>query len=368
MSHDLYILCSFFITLILLFLGVASAYGRKEIELLNLIFVFAYVVFIGLRDNSLGIDTITYGKIFSTLDFDYYPLDIDPLFKGLIYFVRLFTEDQIIFFIVCYVIMNANIIIFFRSFDKRLYLVFYSVFSITFLYYNLHMNILRQGLSISFGLLYISSLYRGNLKTSFVFLFLASLFHAASAILLVCFVDRVLFRKVRIGRLSVAALCCCVVFWVYNPIVNLSSILAPYHFAFDKLYRYTSWEYSTPFSFKIQYVLTLCAFFAACWYKYRGGKNGFSGDPVIDICVRVLIIGFLSLFLFSFDQMVADRVFYIFFFFVVVICVKLFFVWFKVDRFSVVLGVTAFLMFSLKTFYIQFPNWFVYKTYMNGVL
>ncbi len=322
--------------------------------------VLLFILMLAFRDENLGIDTITYVEIFKTLNFDLYPLEIDPLFKSLIFLIRGITDNACLFLFVCYFILNLNVIVSFFLLNRRTFLISYSLFVATFFFYNLHLNILRQGLSLSFMLLAFALYCRGFKYKSYCFMVISILFHGSSVVgVLVYFANHI--KRIQ-TCIVIASLFALFSYLFMDDFISTLSKIAEYHWLLDKLYRYTSWKYLTPFSFKLQHILALLLLLVSLIIIKFGDLDCKIKDRLYFL-LRILILGFIPLALFSFDQMVADRM-YMFFYFINIIILSELLLLIK-DQRIIFIGYMLYFVWLSKTLLIQFPTWFIYKTFMN---
>ncbi|MEZ9109844.1 EpsG family protein [Vibrio cyclitrophicus] len=356
MSIDKYQLFLFIYPLVFLILSQLSL-DRVNFRFLLELLIYVNCFFMAVRDPAIGIDTVTYVKIFESLDFNLYPLTIDPLFEILIRTLHIFSNDGRFFLFVCYFIISFNIISSLKRIDRKGCYLAYSIFMVSFLYFNMNFNILRQAISISFLLQYISLLYVRCYKKSLICILIASFFHVSSVVLIGLFF---LYKIKNTNKTIVLMIASIIFFFAFEPIVSISGALSPYHWTFDKLYRYTTWEYSNPFQFKVQYILTLFLFTGYFYFYRKKTSENFHRFIILGFLYGVVVVS-----LFSFDEMVADRIFYVFFFYNFLIVSR---VYQDLIIRTPIMVYIFFLMMSawcIKTVYIQFPVWFVYKTFLD---
>tara|TARA_B100000749_G_C18449956_1_gene475860 strand:- start:7416 stop:8504 length:1089 start_codon:yes stop_codon:yes gene_type:complete len=361
MSFNIYIAIYWLIATGALVLSL-FAHTKYSLRILYTVYVVFTSFILSVRPLEIGIDTIVYSLLFESLNFSYYPLQIDPLFKALIYLVRFFTEDPRIFLFICYLAINSLLIKAFLLLEQKRWCLVYTLFSFSFLYYNVHFNILRQGLAFGFILVALAYAHQRKSLPFICFFIIGLFFHVSSVVVLACLLN------LKIKKFSYILLIAAVlipIFLLYNPIVAIAEMLAPYHWSFEKLYLYTKWDLAKAFTFRPQYILTI-ALLAFSIYIYKDQLDDPSNK--IRFYVGNLLIGLIICSVFSFDQMVADRIFYIFFFFNFLILANLYFD--KLSKNTIFFASTLIVMFAWlsKTLLIQVPNWFFYKAYMETYL
>lgn len=334
-------------------------FKKKQVVLPFFLLVFSFIATLAFRDENLGIDTIIYVTIFKTLNFNLYPLEIDPLFKLLIFAIRSISDNGCFFLFVCYFILNLNVILSFYLLNKKTFMISYSLFVVTFLFYNLHLNILRQGLSLSFMFLAFALYCRGLQYKSYFFMLIALLFHGSSIVGILVYFAKFIKRIDVCFVISFLLMLSSSLFM--DDFIILLSRIAEYHWLLDKLYRYTSWKYLTPFSFKLQHILALFLLFVSVIIVKVNDLDLLIKDRLCYL-LRILILGFVPLAFFSFDQMVADRMYMFFYFINIMILSELFLI--VRDRRLIFMSYIFYFTWLGKTLFIQFPIWFIYKTFM----
>ncbi|MGL5235572.1 MAG: EpsG family protein [Empedobacter falsenii] len=179
----LYILVSF-----LAFLKLISKKNFKNIELLFIIiFCFIYSLFFGLRDISIGQDTRAYIRNFNNinngaLSYESASDTILYLLSKVSYYIG-FNDSSILLILAFLYLTNLGLFCFKVGQEKTIFL-FFSLISF-FFFYNLGINILRQGLAVSFFL--CGYAFYDNFKKRNLFFILTILSHISSVILLTTF-------------------------------------------------------------------------------------------------------------------------------------------------------------------------------------
>lgn len=157
------LLFSLFYALISIYaLGVALIrdlnFSGKQLTKFSLIIItyiaLGYTLLFGLRSDNVGEDTETYMLLFKSTTTE--NLSTDILHGYLILFIKLFTENERIYLLVMSILFLGAIItsvrLYCRGNDISKILLFFSIISM-FSFQSMGINIIRQGISISFLIL-----------------------------------------------------------------------------------------------------------------------------------------------------------------------------------------------------------------------
>ncbi len=169
----------------------SQSYFRQDRNLL-LSFVFFMIFFAGTRSIRIGTDTINYYRFYFLKGiylqdpiefFGYFQTDL--LFEVLM-FITFPFKNFTLFLLVLAIILNVGLYFFVRRFSDYgkdgssliLFLTFASAFS----FLQLEVNIIRNGLSITFILLALDCLLKEKLKPAIFLFVIAYFFHGTSLI------------------------------------------------------------------------------------------------------------------------------------------------------------------------------------------
>lgn len=182
-DFDIYKNFLFIIFSMIVFLKIFSKNIRDLEIFLIIIFSFSYIFLFGLRDLNIGSDTNAYIKNYikinnSSLSFEQVSDTIFFILSKLNNFLG-FKPNTILLIIA--LIFMINIAYFCIKYSKKNALILLYIFTSFFFFYNLGINILRQGLAISFFLVGVSLNNRYNRILYFI---LTILSHISSIILL----------------------------------------------------------------------------------------------------------------------------------------------------------------------------------------
>ena len=146
--------------------------------------VFSWIVLSlieGLRDFSVGTDTIQYAATFEMEQMDYYEIGFQLIGK----FVHLFSDNPIVFLLIVSLITNGLI---FRAIYKNSSNVAVSAFTYMSLYYYFNsFNAVRQYLAIGLILCAYTFLKDDKFMKYFIFVLIAALIHTTAIVGLLLF-------------------------------------------------------------------------------------------------------------------------------------------------------------------------------------
>ncbi|PAJ74133.1 hypothetical protein CJF42_12085 [Pseudoalteromonas sp. NBT06-2] len=155
-----------------------SAKNYKDHIAVLIPILFFWVMLLSLRSESYGEDIKYYFYIF--IHPERYYLDE----FGLYYFNALlsFFSSEYIWFSLCYsLLINSLLIFFYRYLDRNAAILMFLYFCSTFIFYQLNLNIFRQGVAVVLVLFSIT-LFSKHASISIMILVLAILFHKAAII------------------------------------------------------------------------------------------------------------------------------------------------------------------------------------------
>ena len=252
----------------ILFTYIASLYYKNMMifNLFSAVAVTPLIIIGGLRDVGVGYDTIAYpvsaynylqinNNIYSIL---FASAELEPLYYFLSYLaVNYFWNDvgailfvtQLIIIVVTYVACCRIV--------GRSYL-WISIFLYCFLFFNMELNMMRQGLALSFVLLGFSYLLDHKLKGYFICILVGFLFHK-SAIFALVFLPGVYWKNLRYSKYIVIGSLAFLMF--FSTILNFITSLE----GFSKYDAYSEGgNYSGTFSYSefiLRTLFLLCIYF-----------------------------------------------------------------------------------------------------------
>jgi len=144
---------------------------------------------LGVRNVEIGVDSVTYLKIFS--DPASYAFPIEPGLVLLNRLVSLFTKSGNAYLMIISVIVNLLFFTAFLKIDRENFPLIWLLFYSSLLYFSLNLNIIRQGISMGLFLHAISEVERGKMKKAAVFGIVACTFHVTAGMVFVL----MLFQK-----------------------------------------------------------------------------------------------------------------------------------------------------------------------------
>lgn len=341
----------------LMFIGVnsfmfASLFKRKSyVFIFGLVCVVVISLFFGVRDVNIGIDTRTYHMVFMG-DSD---RDDEILFVFLASLIRFFTNDSSYFFITIALVINVSIYMAAYKITTNNLVLMALIFS-SFIYLNINISVIRQGVAISFVFLACSYLLHGHYKKYLLFCMLATLFHT-TAIISFVFYFVIAIKASKRNVLIYLTLLFFVSIYTFSDFVFLIKGFHPY---LERVYWYFNWERLTPWHIKhVYYFVFLMAFF----YFYVLLKNRFSNMD--ESIFKLFLFGIFLVLTFRQEEMVADRIFYYFMLPGMVLFIHMYkyvgdFLQYKISN----LGCFYFFWlvtnaWLFKTYFLQYPNWFL---------
>lgn len=202
--YKLIVFIIYFIVFIFAFLeAIVQDKMNKKLSF-NMIFTIpvltlSLILLFGLRDFKIGTDTEMYNQIYiNYLTYDFGP---DFLMKFLIYGLNIFSSNSRVFlltisFLYIYSIFFA-VFFFSKIFGTNLFLVLFFLLSF-FFFYNLGVNVIRQGVSLGFFLLGVSLFFYSKKKKYLFLFFIFSIgFHATSIIPVFIFLLVLVFKNLK---------------------------------------------------------------------------------------------------------------------------------------------------------------------------
>ena len=183
------------VSLLLFFVGVLSITPRSNSitwpEMFSRILVLLVLtLLIGLRTIESGPDTEAYRYFFESVNAGK-ELEFDDIgFIGLAYFINAFTSDSKVFIIFVFLIQFLLIFLSLQKLDVKNISLFIMTFVFLMPGFDLITNTIRQGLSITIGMLAITYYLRTKIKLSIVVFLCSMLVHTSSILFLFIFLFR----------------------------------------------------------------------------------------------------------------------------------------------------------------------------------
>ncbi|GAL22072.1 EpsK [Vibrio maritimus] len=180
--------------LLLLFALSSNIYYNKKVFITTFFFAF---MFIALRDINVGRDTVVYKQIFDAVasgsTTNYFVVTKE---KGYIFLNSLFSDVGLGFRGIMVLSAAVPVYAFYKIIAKYgdckyTALVVFLVFTPFFF---LHSG-MRQGIAIGFGVFAIISVYENRKLLSLLYIFLATLFHLSSIVLILCYLFKFKYSK-----------------------------------------------------------------------------------------------------------------------------------------------------------------------------
>lgn len=172
-------------------------------------FVFFLILFFGTREKFIGTDTINYFNFYfipvTTQVRSYFEvftrLKSDFLFEVLVS-LSFWHHNFKLFLLTVAIVMNVSLYVFVRKFTdfgkKGSSLILFLTIASSFLFLSIEINILRNGLSLSFILLSLYSILEKDTKKFIIYIIIAYLFHRTAIIPVVLILAVTFFNKINI--------------------------------------------------------------------------------------------------------------------------------------------------------------------------
>lgn len=311
----------------------------------TLLIVTLISLFIGIRTYNIGIDTGMYYQIYNhSLVKD----DLEPLFYFLVNFIGFFNMDYQVFFIVLSLMINLLISIAFINITKQ-YPLAISIFLSTFLFINMNINILRQGLAIAIVFFALSQLKSKYGKIKFLLLAVIAVFiHYTSILFSLIF----FLRNVTLNTKKIIYL---IIFYLIAYNIYISDILVlikNYNPYLERIYWYFGWARLTAWHLKHIYILSLLMILV---YFYLIHKK-IQLKKEIYFYLVVLLYGWFLVLTFKEETMVADRIFYYFIPVSIILIIHLITYFKNIHLIIIIFFIN---IWFIKSALIQFHKWFM---------
>jgi len=190
---------------------------------------FAFILLFGFRDIKVGPDTLNYTALYQS--FEKANFQTDFLIDYLIIFLNLISPEPTIFFVLMAIGFIVPLIIALRKisevYEANFMLVFFSFVSF-FFFYTLGINIIRQGVSLSFLMLgFINfNLYTGNKKKWIIPFIIALGFHLTSIIPIVIFLFVIWAKRFKIIYFYIIFVCAILIARMNLGVLALEGIIS----------------------------------------------------------------------------------------------------------------------------------------------
>jgi len=359
MLNDKFIFHYFFSFTVFIFINILIFLNYSKNKyfkiILSLLFVFIISFIVGLRGRNIGIDTKSYTSFF-------YGLNIsikDKFFQLLATIAKLLSNNHSIFLFLVSFLTNYNYFISFYNMDDKNFCIYFAIFLSFFLFINVNINIIRQGLAMSFFTNGAVIFYKNGSKKciNIIILFLlAILTHNSSIIVITGFMFfSIILYNISPRKTEILFYILIISTFFYS----ISSLLKPFeslHPLINLAYRYLTWSIKKELSFKYFYILiTLMLIFYSFKLKLKY-SNKISND-IIKYYLLVLFGIFIIMF-FKEEEMFSDRIFYYFFPFlpILIYSLKNLFIEKRIIQYCVFFGIN---IWFIKSYIIQYIGWFI---------
>jgi len=204
---------------------------RPNKYLVSVILLILLSIVYGIRSVRVGIDSLQYATIFTkaSLARD----DLEPMFILISKILGLVVSEPQYYFITINLLTNYFVLISFKKLDRDNYPALFSLFLTSFLFVNMNVSMIRQGLAMAFAFYAVSSYITDkNLKISILFSLLSLATHLSAIVFLFSFV----LSRIKFEKIILYAYC---ILTVSLFSFNTASIIAPFqgiHWLIGKLY------------------------------------------------------------------------------------------------------------------------------------
>ena len=316
-------------------------------------FGIAFVAFmlialiVGLRGEMVGLDTKVYAEFFAGLD-----RELDEPFFLLIRSLT-FYSPNFSFLIVAVL----TFVLFFMAYKKisHEYTIYVALFLSTFMLINLSINVMRQGFAMAIFAYATSMLMKASYKKYWGLCVLATLTHF-SAVVPALFMGVVSwYEKQGKNALMPIALLSGIFFFI--DIADILEPFAEYSVWISRVYWYFSWGITQPWKFKHIYFL-IFGLLVLIWLADKFSKIAILDQLTPRFAFVALSTGFMLVFLFKKEELVADRIFYYFIFFVPILINSVLDI-IRPRIVSAILLLAGLNIWFFKSIYLQYPGWFI---------
>lgn len=334
------LLVSVFVTINILFLlNFYQNHGMKYWGGIIIVSLLSFLI--GLRARNIGIDSDQYAAVYLG-EYEYETLEpVFLLFSNLSYVVQHYT----FFFVLVSIVTNLLIFHSFKNLTKH-YLIAFALFASSFLFVNINVNVIRQGLALSLFMYSVSLLSNKRVYSYWLASCIAVMTHYTAIVVVFYWaVNRLVHIKTSMYFMILAMVC----FWFID-VVDVLSLLPADNSYIERVRYYFIWGKANPWGIKHFYYFVLLMVFA---YVFLFDRFSVFEKKLFTF----YLLGLLLIAIFKDEEMVADRFFYYFIpiGIVLLIALKDLFAS-KIHYFMIV----YFLMSTwfMKTYFIQYPAWF----------
>jgi hypothetical protein len=274
---------------------LVSHHIKKYKFYLGLGLVILFSILIALRDVSIGSDAGNYYSLVTNPD--KFSQKIEPIMYVIAGITRELGGGSFLFFFIISLLMNFLLYLTYYKIDNKNYIIYIIFLSVSFLFLNANVNILRQAIAI--GFVFLSMYYLVYFKIyRYLFFSLIAVFVHSSAIVILIMPIFLYLNSQKIIVYFVGILLGLII--SDFAIVDLLYYIKDFHWIIDRLYWYMTWDKITPFNLKHVYFLYIIVFILYI-YKYNS----------LDMIQKRFFSIFLSLFfiivLFKIDDFLVDR-------------------------------------------------------------
>lgn len=226
---------------------------------------------------------------------------IEPFFMALLYSIRFFTERVDVFLIILAIILNVLYFIFIYSIVGRYALLAFGLFGSTFIYWLVHVQIIRSGLASILLLICISLLANKKIRRGVLFFAFSIGTHFSIGVISIGVFLGYMFSRPNIKRAAVTLAVLIIAFLAYEFAAPNIPFLAPWKRRLDAYAYYAETEFiQSSFGYMYAYFVVILAGFLASW-KRQDEKTKF----LFNIYMGVVVLSFM----FWFNILYRDRVF-----------------------------------------------------------
>lgn len=339
--HLIYVMSIFFAINTLFLLNFIR--NEKHKFIISVFIILFVSIIIGLRADNIGLDSAQYAGIYMGT---FERAGVEPFFLLIRSIFYPFFNSYIFFFLFSSILVNGLILLAFRKLTPH-YPLALALFLSTFLFINLNINIMRQAYAFGFALCAIASLIKNDNKKYWILLSLGIFAHYTALIFLTLY----FLQKLNLNKKTITFFVL-LFFILWN--IQFSTIffyLSSWHDYFSRVYYYFAWSGLTPWHFKHIYFL---AFFLILFYVIQHQKLDIKHQKYL----LIYLYGFILVFLFKEEEMVADRFFYYMIPFGILLIINLKSFFKQQKLFYLLMWIGMNVWFS-KTALIQFPSWFM---------
>lgn len=248
-----YSIVTLFLYLSLLFLHFYSGNSYEKKVAGSIGIILCYCIAFSMRTKQVGSDAANYVSLIG--DSNALLQEMSPIIKKIAYFVRVFGggNEQLFFFLVSILTCSVFLFAFYR-FDRDNFLLMFSALVVSFMFVNVNMNLLRQGIAIGIGFLSLSYLIDRKYYLYFLCVIFSVLSHSSAVILLFPVVLLCLTRR---SLVFLYLLICFIAFCID---LSWSEAIYEYkdiHWTMTRLYWYLTWPIGEVFTLRHVYIIYL---------------------------------------------------------------------------------------------------------------